>query len=313
MAEPTGIDFSQPFDIGCLNGRSVLITGGASGIGLASATKMAEAGALVTITDIQTDAGNKAAQDLSAKGHKVQFVTCDVTSYEALDQSFRSAIKFGNGKLDVAVANAGVWLEPNLVDMVPKDAPLLDGPSPPEPGYKGMDINLRAVYHTSYLALHYFRLPRPADDTFRPSLVLVASLAAYVGLSSSTTYSMSKFGVRGLFYGIRDQAAASTPSIRVNLLAPCFIKTPLCEDPRFLKTNDYAFADLLGWVPLERVIDALVRLSGDNSIHGRAAGIFPEGISEDMGDDIFGGFDVVTARNFVPLVQRVMQTLAEKQ
>jgi 5'-hydroxyaverantin dehydrogenase len=75
------ITFDQPqLDVSSLRGRSILITGGAAGIGLACATKLAEAGALVTISDIHQTAGQAAAHELSSLGHSVQFVQCDVTS-----------------------------------------------------------------------------------------------------------------------------------------------------------------------------------------------------------------------------------------
>jgi 5'-hydroxyaverantin dehydrogenase len=81
MAVP--IKFDNPVDSTSLKDRSVLITGAASGIGLACAIQMAKVGAFVTILDIQETAGIAVARDLVAQGHRVQFVQYDVTSYVA--------------------------------------------------------------------------------------------------------------------------------------------------------------------------------------------------------------------------------------
>jgi 5'-hydroxyaverantin dehydrogenase len=191
----TRIEFNQPqLDVSSLQGRSVLITGGAAGIGFACATVIAQAGALVTIVDLQEATGLAAAQDLTAKGYNVQFVQCDVTSYAALVEAFQRTISFGGGRIDVVIPCAGVIpvSEENLFDMIPKDVPNLDNPPPPQPGYKGCEVNLQAVYNTCFLAMHYFRLPRNTAIDYRPSIIFVASLAGYVGFPSSATYSSSK-------------------------------------------------------------------------------------------------------------------------
>ncbi|KAH7408762.1 hypothetical protein DE146DRAFT_388087 [Phaeosphaeria sp. MPI-PUGE-AT-0046c] len=283
------IEFSDSkLDVSSLNNRSVLITGGAAGIGLACAAKLAEAGARLTIADLQETVGQEVAQDLCSKGHKVQFVCCDVTSYDAQVAMFQKAIEFGRGKLDVVIPNAGVMREKNLFDMVGSTSSV-DGPPPPEPGYLGCDINLQAVYNTCYLAMHYFRLPRGDDDAYKPSIVLIASLAGYIGYPSSSTYSMSKFGVRGLFYGIRDRATRETPPVRVNLVAPCFIDTAMTRRTEFVESEAGGMAKIMGFVPMENVTTAIMQFAADQRLHGRAAGLFPNA-SEDLGDDIEGAF-----------------------
>ncbi|KAF1354339.1 NAD(P)-binding protein, partial [Lizonia empirigonia] len=247
----TPLDFSQRPDLSKLEGRSVLITGSARGIGLACATELAEAGAIVTISDVRSEDGEAATRELTSKGLRVQFVRSDVTSYSSQVELFKKAIAFGGGKLDIMVPNAGICAEQNLFDMVPSDASNLD--EPPEPGYSTMDVNLKGVYYSCYLALHYFRLPR--STSFAPTIILIASLAGYVGFPSSATYSMSKFGIRGLFYGTRDRAAAAAkPPVRINF-----------------------------------VVQAVTRFGADASAHGRAAGVFPQG-TLDLGDDLDGGF-----------------------
>ncbi|KAF2629429.1 NAD(P)-binding protein [Macroventuria anomochaeta] len=219
------LDFGQTPYLWKLKGRSVLITRSARDIGLACATKLAEAGATVTISNVRSE--TEEAQ--------------------------------------------------NLFDMIPTEAPSIDS-EPPKPGYRPMDVNLRGVYDTHYLALCYFRLPR--DSSF-------ASLAGYVGFPSSPTYSMSKFGVRGLFYGTRDRVATANPPVRVNLVAPWFIPTVMTAQDDFQASEAGAMMKAMGSAQLDDV--QVVHFIADKTAHGRAAGIFPQGV-QDLGDDLEGDF-----------------------
>jgi 5'-hydroxyaverantin dehydrogenase len=143
------------------------------------------------------------------------------------------------------------------------------------------------VYYTSYLALHYFRPNR--DSSLVPSLILIASLAGYVGFPSSATYSMSKFGVRGLFFSTYDRAAAANPPVRVNLIAPWFIQTAMTADKTFVASEAGAMTKAMGPAQLDGVVQAVIHFSADETAHGRAAGIFPQGVYH-LGDDLEAGF-----------------------
>jgi 5'-hydroxyaverantin dehydrogenase len=308
------ITFNEPqLDVSSLRGRSVLITGGAAGIGLACATKIAEAGALVTIADMNEANGQAAAQQLSSAGLAVQFVQCDVRSYPAQIEMYKRAIAFGGGKIDIVMPNAGVVAETNLFDMAAERSPSLEGPPPPEPNFSGCDINLHAVYNTCYLAMHYFSLGRDATDTYNPSLVLISSLAGYVGYPSSSTYSMSKFGVRGLFYGIRDRASRETPPVRVNLVAPWYIETAMTKDETFRSSEAGMLMQIIGFAPIERVVAAVLQFAADQQLHGRAAGIFPMA-NEDLGDDLEGMFGgQVTQKHMKDVMVKVARAMAEQE
>ncbi|PSN74694.1 NAD(P)-binding protein [Corynespora cassiicola Philippines] len=283
--------FNQEFDASSLKGRSVLITGGASGIGLASATTIAATGAFVTIADVQEEAGTAIAKDLASKGLKVQFIRCDVADYESQVAVFKSAIAFGGGKLDVVIPSAGVIGDVNLVTMATASEPNIDS-SPPEPGFRAVDINLKAVYNTCFLAIHYFQLPRPEDDHFKKGIVLIGSVASYLGYKQNTTYSISKFGLRGLLYSIRE--AASNIGIRVNLVAPWFVKTPLISDAATAQ-----LLALLGHTSVESVVGAIVKMSADQSIYGRAAMVKENGETVDLGDDLWDGYGGVETQKAV--------------
>lgn len=303
------IEFTAPLDASTLKGKSILVTGGASGIGLAYVEAAASYGAFVTIADLQQEAGETIAKDLSLKGYKVQFMQCDVTSYQSQFTAFKSAIEFGEGRIDVVVPSAGIIAQRNLLSMAEHTEPSLDAP-PPEPGFSGVEVNLKGVYYTCYLALHYFRLPVPLDATpFKKGIVLIASVAGYLGYPHSTTYSMSKFGVRGILYGIRDKAREA--GVRVNLIAPWYIKTAMTT-----KDDEPAIADHLkvfGFAPMENVVDALLRFSADEGLAGRSAVIMPEG-NYDIGDDIWDGFGgMVMQQRMSVALTRVLKIMAELQ
>lgn len=292
------ITFNEPqLDVSSLRGRSVLITGAAAGIGLACARRIAETGALVTICDLNVTSGQAAAQELSSAGHEVQFVQCDVKSYASQVEMYKQAIAFGGGRIDVVIPNAGVLTEKNLFDMS-ETPPSVHGPPPPEPSYTGCEVNLQAVYNTCYLAMHYFRLPRDAADTYKPSIVLISSLAGYVGFSASSTYSMSKFGVRGLFYGIRDRASRETPAVRVNLVAPWFIETAMTKEETIRSGEVGMLLDIAGFAPMDHVEAAVLHFAANQQLHGRAVGVFPSG-NEDLEDDLEGMFSGIVLQRFM--------------
>lgn len=149
--------------------KVALITGGASGMGLAVAETLAPKGWTVHLLDFNEKAGIAAAQSLpNAKFHKV-----DVTSWDGLSKAF-DAVFSQDRRLDFVFANAGIVERDNFYD-----TPDTDG-IPPEPNQMTTDINLKAGINQSYLALHYFRRsPTKGKDC---SLVMTASVGGLVSL-----------------------------------------------------------------------------------------------------------------------------------
>jgi NAD(P)-dependent dehydrogenase (short-subunit alcohol dehydrogenase family) len=97
-------------------------------------------------------------------------------------------------------------------------------------------------------------------------------------------YTSSKWGVRGLFRSLLDDRKAASCPVRINLLAPYFVATPLTAHllPELLKMG-------IKMTDLKDVTDAALRLVSDKSIHGRAIGIW-QGGPVDLGDDMGGAF-----------------------
>jgi 5'-hydroxyaverantin dehydrogenase len=172
--------------------------GGASGLGLATATHFAKAGAYVTIADVQDIPGQRVAHDLNLQGHHVSYVHCDVTDWLSSVLAFKHAALFGpGGSLDVVGLFAGVAGDGgSLTDQVMDAAePSLDpGHIPPEPALSAIRVNLEGLYKNAWLALYYMQLPSKMGSRrpFSKSLILVSSLAGYSDMPGNTDYNASK-------------------------------------------------------------------------------------------------------------------------
>ena len=280
-------------DLGLLKAKSALITGGASGIGLATVRAWAAAGVYVTIADIQPiEAGQKLAEELSSTtGGQVNYAWCDVTDWDSQIAAFKSAITFSPSQtLDIVATFAGTAFAPyNEVDHVlAAGEPSLDI-DPKRPDIRNIEINLTGVYYSSWLALYYFRLkPQPrttaGDDADTPppngtepnatsevvttkSLILVASIGAYMDSPKASTYPASKFGVRGLFRSTR--ARTLDIGVRCNLLAPWFIDTPLIAPVKnALASRGIDMAKALSFASIDSCVQAASFCAADPKLHG---------------------------------------------
>ncbi|KAI5238877.1 hypothetical protein E4T43_07086 [Aureobasidium subglaciale] len=311
--------------------KSVLLTGGASGLGLASARSFAAAGAYVTIADIQDEAtvGNALIDEFTKLGQHVNYVCCDVTDWDSQVASFQSAVNFSPNKvLDVVAMFAGVTSEPgNIMDHIIKVKLDLDA-IPEKPEIQCLEINLIGVYFSAYLALHYFRFepqarvnslnlaslertkleaqdsmaqrPSTNEDAYSEgtststepkstkSLIFINSLAGYIDLPKHTTYSMSKFGTRGMFRSIRGYARKW--DVRCNLVAPWHIKTPMTEAIQaFMRKYKVPEGQGINWADIRDVVDVVGKCAVSEDLNGRAFAIMPDGIF-DLKDDLETGF-----------------------
>ncbi|KAJ0423281.1 hypothetical protein BJY00DRAFT_310411 [Aspergillus carlsbadensis] len=281
----------SPTDPSSLKGLSILITGGASGLGQHAATFFAKSGAFVTIADIQD--GSAIATELSSQGFNIQFVHCDITNWDSQVAAFQAALRFSPTRtLDAVAAFAGVDGTGHLVDHVAATEPSLDI-APPIPSLAPIEVNLKGTFYTATLALHYFRLApegTAANQALRTkSLTIVSSLAGYIDDTHSTAYTASKFGSRGLFRGIRAQAHSQL-NVRVNAICPWAMKTPMIE-AALGRMADFGILPDQGitLVPHDVLTQALGRIVVDEGVHGRAIAIVPEG-AVDLGDDIEGAY-----------------------
>jgi len=209
-----------------LNGKIAVVTGGATGIGLAIAKRFVEEGAFVFIT------GRRQAELDNAKaaiGHNVVAVQGDVSKIEDLDRLYKT-IQNTKGTLDIVVANAGIVENMRVEDVTPD---VYD---------RVFNINTRGLFFTVQKSL-----PLLKDGS---SVVLIGSSVSAMALPASSVYAATKAAVRSfartLSTDLRDR------KIRVNTLSPGPIDTPIIDGQ--FKTEEEAAAgrESMASLPLMR-------------------------------------------------------------
>lgn len=213
-----------------LAGKVAVITGGASGIGLAAAKRMHAEGATIVIGDIDPTTGKAVADDLGGL-----FVPVDVSDQEAVDALFdTTAATYGS--VDIAFNNAGISPpDDDLIENTELDA-----------WQRVQDINLKSVYLCCRAALRHMV---PAG---KGSIVNTASFVAVLGSATSQiSYTASKGGVLAMSRELGVQFARQ--GIRVNALCPGPVNTPLLQE-LFAKDPERA-ARRLVHVPMGRFAD----------------------------------------------------------
>ena len=186
-----------------LNGKIAVITGGSSGIGLATARRFVDEGAYVFITGRRMSELEKAQEVI---GRDVSIIQSDVANLNDLDAVF-AQVKAEKGVIDIVVANAG------FVEQSPIEA------ATPEHFDRTFGINVRGVFFTVQKALPLM--------TRGGSIVLVASGLHLKGFPAHSTYSASKAAVRSLSRTLA--AELKDRGIRVNTLSPGAVDTPIIE------------------------------------------------------------------------------------
>ncbi|QDQ89668.1 3-hydroxyacyl-CoA dehydrogenase [Rhodococcus sp. WB9] len=194
-----------------VNDSVALVTGGASGLGLATTKALLADGASVVIIDLPSSNGETVAKEL---GDRVRFAAGDVTS-EA-DVSAALDLAESLGPLRVAVNCAGIG---NAIKTVSKN-----GAFPLADFTKIVTVNLIGTFNVIRLAAERISKNEPIDGE-RGVIINTASVAAYEGQIGQAAYSASKGGVVGMTLPIARDLASLL--IRVNTIAPGLFKTPL--------------------------------------------------------------------------------------
>ncbi|KAI9714792.1 MAG: hypothetical protein M1820_000081 [Bogoriella megaspora] len=254
------IDFTRPINTSSLKDLSILITGGANGLGALLSTQLAQHGAIITIADIAAEAGEKLASEINSKGFQATFIQTDVTSWDAQLRAFKAAIHASpHRSIDVVIPCAATQGFPIPIS---KTVSLDEDPVPPSSNT--IDIALIGVYYTALLALHYFRLPGKSRNVeFRKQLLFIGSVGAYLELPPMADYTAAKFGVRGLWKTIRRDFTGL--GMRTNLIAPTFLPTQMI---RAVVPALEAKGARVG--SLDDAVSAAIRLITDEKIDGRA-------------------------------------------
>jgi len=205
-----GLKQGAGYDASHLKGKSVLITGGASGIGEAALRAFVKAGAFVTFGDINEDLARTLVKEL--RDDKVRFVKCDTRVWADQLDLFKTAIDRSPSRtLDIVLANAGVSGDDNVFN----DNADAETGEPVEPDLTILNVNLVGMMLTAKLALHYFPRQKEAGDH---SLIFTSSVAGYADHAGAPQYGASKWGVRGIMHTLR--GTRPTTGARVNVIAP---------------------------------------------------------------------------------------------
>ncbi len=187
-----------------------IITGGASGLGAATARMIAEAGGKVLLADVQVEAGTALAAEL-----KGRFLKCDVTS-EADGQAVVAAAE-EMGTLRGLINCAGVA---PAIKTVGKD-----GPHPLDVFQRTINVNLVGTFNMARLAAEAIGKTEALDSGERGVIINTASVAAYDGQIGQAAYGSSKAAVVGLTLPMARDLARS--GIRVMTIAPGIFETPM--------------------------------------------------------------------------------------
>lgn len=231
---------------GRLAGRSAVITGGCSGIGLATVRRFATEGAHVVIGDVDDGRGPGIAEEVGGL-----YVRCDVTDARQVEEMFAAASR-EYGSVDVAFNNAGI--------SPPDDDSILE--TGIEAWRRVQEVNLTSVYLCCKAALPYMQ------EQQRGSIINTASFVAVMGAATSQiSYTASKGGVLAMSRELGVQFARE--GIRVNALCPGPVNTPLLQ--KLFAEDPERAARRLVHIPLgrfaepEEIAAAVLFLASDDS------------------------------------------------
>jgi len=190
--------------------KTVVVTGGGSGIGQAAALSFARQGAVVHVLDLNEEACNSTVRQITDNGGEATAQVCDVTAQEAVKALFNSI-----GKIDVLVNSAGISHIGNVETTSEEDFDRI---------YK---VNIKGVYNS-------LRAVVPLMKQQRKGVILnVSSVATHIGLTDRFAYSMSKGAVYSMTLSVaRDYI---NDGIRSNCISPARVHTPFVDG--FLKKN----------------------------------------------------------------------------
>ncbi len=190
-----------------------VVSGGASGLGFATAKRVIDAGGRAALLDVNDEQGEKSAAEL---GQLATYIHADVADEEQVQQAIRQANEFMGG-ITLAVNCAGVV---GAARALGREAPM-----PTEFFARTVAINLVGSFTVAKEAANVMQNNEPNDDGERGLIVSTASVAAFEGQIGQVSYSASKGGIVGMTLPLAREFARI--GIRVNVIAPGIFMTPM--------------------------------------------------------------------------------------
>jgi NAD(P)-dependent dehydrogenase (short-subunit alcohol dehydrogenase family) len=216
---------------GLVEGKAALVTGGASGIGRATALALAAEGARVLVADREAEGASAVARAIEAKGGTARALGCDVTRAEQVDAMIAAALD-AFGRLDCAVNNAGIVAGVHPLHEIPLDE-----------WERQLAVNLTGAFLCLRAELPVMRAQGAG------AIVNLSSGAGVIGAPGLAHYCASKHGILGLTKTAAIENARS--GVRVNAICPGSTDTPMLQ--RFMGSSDEARRMILSSLPTGRL------------------------------------------------------------
>lgn len=185
-----------------------IITGGASGIGLAACARFAQEGAYVILADFNEEAGNKQAEILQSKGWSVDFIRVDIAKRTEIDELVDKVIET-HGRIDVLVNNAGMTDDATLLKMEPNQF------------QRVIDVNLTGLFHFTQAVVPHM------VEQGNGKIINTSSVSGVYGNFGQTNYAATKAAVIGMTKTWAKELGRK--GINVNAVAPGFTATEMVK------------------------------------------------------------------------------------
>ncbi|KAF7553303.1 hypothetical protein G7Z17_g3693 [Cylindrodendrum hubeiense] len=256
--------------------KSVIITGGANGMGEVCVREFVAAGAFVTFADVDEKRGKAIEKELNTNHVCSVFIKCDIRDWDQQKAMFETAkSKSPNNSVDIVIANAGISRSSG--DSLWN----LDDPNqePTKPNLNIVKVNLEGTLYTWKLAVHYFR-KQPDNEERDRCFIITGSMVAWIDSPGNWEYTATKYGLRGFMRTAR--RSSFEQGIRINYVAPCWIKSAIrtAEYEKWLLDRGVEFGEQID------VAACMMRIATDKSINGRSLAITPRSIAKEGFQDI---------------------------